>query len=165
MCIHLYTDNNVYGVYNTLYIYKIHTIFTTYTIYRHHHHHHLLLSSSALQQQQERSTITMCRLTLSSPAVISQMRNCRGLNPCSAVWLRSGDWDLVRPGIEKPSIFFKIPFKKHRFWEPGWVGSGRGSKNHRFSLKFLLKNIDFESRAGSGGAGDQKINDFLLNSF
>ena len=40
-----------------------------------------------------------------------------------------------------------------------------GSKNHRFSFKFLLKSIDFESRAGSGAAGDRKIIDFLLNSF
>ena len=40
-----------------------------------------------------------------------------------------------------------------------------GSKNHRFPFKFLLKSIDFESRAGSGAAGDRKIIDFLLNPF
>ena len=40
-----------------------------------------------------------------------------------------------------------------------------GSKNHRFPFKFLFKSIDFESRAGSGAAGDRKTIDFLLNSF
>ena len=34
-----------------------------------------------------------------------------------------------------------------------------------FSFKFLFKSIDFESRAGSGAAGDRKTIDFLLNSF
>ena len=54
-----------------------------------------------------------------------------------------------RPGAagdEKIKDFSWNPFKKYRFWEPGRVGSGRGSKNQRFSFKFLLKSIDFESR-------------------
>ncbi len=44
---------------------------------------------------------------------------------------------------------------------PGRVGSGRGSKNHRFSFTFLLKHIDFESRAGSGAAGIEKPSIFF----
>ena len=69
-----------------------------------------------------------------------------------------------RPGIEKPSIFFWIPFKKYRFWAPGRVGSGRGSENHRFSFKSLLKSIDFvpgQCRDGFGtvwGAQRRKNN-------
>ena len=62
----------------------------------------------------------------------------------AGAWIRAQpcDWDLV---IE--------------------IWCGRGSKNLRFSFKIHLKSIDFESRAGSGAAGDRKINDFLLNSF
>ena len=40
------------------------------------------------------------------------------------------------------------------------VGSGRESKNHRFSIKNLWKSIDSELRAGSGVDGDRKIIDF-----
>ena len=37
---------------------------------------------------------------------------------------------------------------------------GRGRENHRFLIKILLKSIDFERRAGSGAAGDRKVNGF-----
>ena len=39
------------------------------------------------------------------------------------------------------------------------------TSHKRFSIKILLKSIDFESRAGSGEAGDQKNIDFQLKSF
>ena len=68
-------------------------------------------------------------------------------------------------GDRKIIDFLLNSFKKYRLRAPGRVGSGWGSKNHRFSFKFLLKSIDFESRAGSGAAGDRKIISFLLNSF
>ena len=45
------------------------------------------------------------------------------------------------------------------------VGSGRESKNHRFSIKILWKSIDSELRAGWGAAGDRKIIDFQLKTF
>ena len=41
-----------------------------------------------------------------------------------------------------------------------WVGSGRGPKSQRFSITNLSKIIDFERRAGSGAAGDRKVNGF-----
>ena len=37
-----------------------------------------------------------------------------------------------RPGLKKVSIFFKIPFKKYRFWLPGLAGSGRDQKSIDF---------------------------------
>ncbi len=39
------------------------------------------------------------------------------------------------------------------------------TSHKRFSIRILLKSIDFESRAGSGEAGDQKNIDFQLKPF
>ena len=50
----------------------------------------------------------------------------------------------------------------------GWHATGRkrpGSKRQRLLIKILSKSIDFERRAGSGAAGDRKVNGFELKTF
>ena len=54
----------------------------------------------------------------------------------------------------------KILFKSIDFERRAGSGAAGDRKVNGFQLKSFGKNIDFERRAGSGAAGDRKVNGF-----